>query len=113
MQGDFRIYRPSSSNKAFYLPPYSPNLNLIERFWKYSKSEMLNSAHADTFAEFKLRNGIFLYADGKSNRNKVNSLISEKFQLFDEVESLTVINGSLRGQLVYYGKYVAVFYIPA
>ncbi|MDR1537776.1 MAG: transposase [Clostridiales bacterium] len=61
------------SIKLFYLPPYSPNLNLIERFWKYAKSEMLNGAHADTFAEFKLRIDKFLYEADKANRRRVNS----------------------------------------
>ena len=31
-----------------YLPPYSPNLNLIERLWKFVKGRCLNSRyHAD------------------------------------------------------------------
>jgi len=27
--------------KVIYLPAYSPNLNLIERLWKYSKKKLL------------------------------------------------------------------------
>jgi transposase len=32
-----------------FLPPYSPNLNLIERFWKLVKSRVLNAAYHGTF----------------------------------------------------------------
>ena len=28
-------------NGAYNLPPYSPNLNLIERLWRYAKNEIL------------------------------------------------------------------------
>jgi transposase len=35
-----------------FLPPYSPNLNLIERFWKLVKSRVLNAAYHGTFEEF-------------------------------------------------------------
>ena len=27
--------------EIIYLPPYSPNLNLIERLWRYAKNEIL------------------------------------------------------------------------
>ncbi|MEJ7662224.1 MAG: transposase [Hymenobacter sp.] len=26
-----------------FLPPYSPNLNLIERFWKYLRQKIINT----------------------------------------------------------------------
>ena len=35
-----------------YLPPYSPNLNLIERAWKFIRSECLNSTYYDKFQTF-------------------------------------------------------------
>ena len=35
-----------------YLPPYSPNLNLIERLWKYVKGE-LRSKYYDDFTAFR------------------------------------------------------------
>ena len=36
-----------------YLPAYSPNLNLIERLWRFVKKQVLYSIHDDTFAHFK------------------------------------------------------------
>ncbi len=29
--------------ELLYLPPYSPNLNLIERFWKYRKGKVVRN----------------------------------------------------------------------
>ena len=37
-----------------YLPPYSPNLNLIERLWKRVKKECLNSKYHKILANLKL-----------------------------------------------------------
>lgn len=39
--------------ELLFLPPYSPNLNLIERLWKFLKKEVLNSRYYATFAAFK------------------------------------------------------------
>lgn len=35
-----------------YLPPYSPNLNLIERLWKFFKKKILINKYYQTFSEF-------------------------------------------------------------
>jgi transposase len=36
-----------------FFPPYSPNLNPIERFWKLVKTKALNAAYHGAFEEFK------------------------------------------------------------
>jgi hypothetical protein len=36
------------------VPPHSPNLNLIERYWKFFKKKVLNNRYYKTFEEFKL-----------------------------------------------------------
>lgn len=38
---DIRAYAASMAIKLIYLPPYSPNLNLIERVWLYFKKAIL------------------------------------------------------------------------
>lgn len=38
--------------ELLFLPPYSPNLNLIERVWKFLRSKCLNAKYYATFAEF-------------------------------------------------------------
>ncbi|MDR4503210.1 MAG: IS630 family transposase [Candidatus Scalindua sp.] len=44
-------YLEISKVKIVFLPPYSPNLNLIERLWKYFRKKVLNNKYhySDTF----------------------------------------------------------------
>jgi transposase len=35
-----------------YLPSYSPNLNLIERVWKFVKADCLRSTYYEKYEEF-------------------------------------------------------------
>jgi len=69
--------------ELIFLPTYSPNLNLIERLWKFVKSEVLNAAYHGTFDDFK--NAIDNCVDQTDNNLKpqMDILISEKVQLFD------------------------------
>lgn len=39
--------------KLIFLPPYSPNLNLIERLWKFLKKKVRKNVYYDTFKKFK------------------------------------------------------------
>ena len=34
-----------------YIPPYSPNLNLIERLWQFVKKHALQGKHFEKFAD--------------------------------------------------------------
>jgi len=38
--------------KLKWLPSYSPNLNLIERLWKFTKKKCLYNVYCETFDEF-------------------------------------------------------------
>ena len=38
--------------KLLFLPPYSPNLNLIERLWKFMKKILTHNKYYKTFTEF-------------------------------------------------------------
>ena len=38
--------------ELIYLPPYCPNLNLIERLWKYFKKKVTKNKYYQTFEEF-------------------------------------------------------------
>lgn len=64
-----------------YIPPYSPNLNLIERLWKFVKGE-LSSKYYDDFAAFRQKiDSIISSTDGKS-KSKIDSLMGKGVQLF-------------------------------
>ena len=67
--------------ELLYLPTYSPNLNLIERFWKFLKRKVARNRYYTTFVEFrdavqKVLNNITAY------RDELSSLMTERFQLF-------------------------------
>ena len=67
-----------------YIPPYSPNLNLIERLWKLVKGE-LRCRYYDDFKLFRATiDGII---NGMDNRYKqqIDNLIGEKVQLYDDL----------------------------
>jgi transposase len=36
-----------------YLPPYSPNLNLIERLWRYFKKKVMKNQYYDDYTKFE------------------------------------------------------------
>jgi transposase len=68
-----------------FLPPYSPNLNLIERFWKLVKAKVLNAAYHGTFEDFKRTIDDCISGSNRKHKKETASLISENFQLFTDV----------------------------
>src|SRR5947207_2850726 len=46
--------------EILFLPPYSPNLNLIERLWKFVRKECLYDKYYQHFSLFKEAGGLLL-----------------------------------------------------
>ncbi len=62
-----------------FLPPYSPNLNLIERVWKFLKKKLKNK-YIEKFADFKLWiNDFCKYFD--EFKSEISKLISDNIQI--------------------------------
>lgn len=76
-----------------YLPPYSPNLNLIERLWKFVKAE-LRTKYYDDFSLFCKKIDSIIDSTTRSNRPKIEKLIGEKIQLFDILSLFTDTSSS-------------------
>ena len=70
-----------------YIPPYSPNLNLIERFWKFVKGE-LRSKYYDDFGVFRKQIDSIIASASHENKEKISSLIGQKVQLFNGLHSV-------------------------
>jgi len=70
-----------------FLPPYSPNLNLIERLWKFVKNE-LRSRYYDDFSIFRQRIDSIIESTSNENKDKISKLIGQKVQLFDGLHSV-------------------------
>ena len=62
-----------------YLPPYSPNLNLIERLWRFVKKEVLYSTHYDNFEAFKNSIDTCINELGTCFKSKIQSLMTMNF----------------------------------
>jgi transposase len=69
--------------ELMFIPSYSPNLNLMERLWKWLKKDCLNCKYYSNFCEFKEAIDLSL---NKINNGQVqtdmDSLLTLKFQLF-------------------------------
>lgn len=70
-----------------YLPSYSPNLNLIERLWKFVKSELRQKYYSD-FNEFKARILEILASVDTTNHDRICRLISKNIQLYDGLKPI-------------------------
>ena len=73
----------SQFNFAEDLPSYSPNLNLIERLWKLVKAECLHGRYYPSFKPFKEAIVTALERTDPTFQQKLQSLLTLKFQLFD------------------------------
>jgi len=71
--------------ELIFLPTYSPNLNLIERLWKFVKAEVLNAAYHSSFEDFSKAIDSCVQGTHTIYKDRLDSLISEKVQFFDYV----------------------------
>jgi transposase len=63
-----------------YLPPYSPNLNPIERLWKFVRKKFFKDRYRETFAKFCAQLQDF-FANLDQSRTELTSLLTENFEL--------------------------------
>jgi len=75
-------YLTESRIELMFLPPYAPNLNLIERYWKYFKKTILYNEYYETFKEFKQACKVF-FENPEDHIDPLRSLLAENFQIID------------------------------
>ena len=75
-----------------FIPPYSPNLNLIERLWRFVKAE-LRSKYYDNFNLFQAKINSIISSTHNDNKVNFDRLIGDNVQLFDD--ALPVSNKSV------------------
>lgn len=66
-----------------YLPPYSPNLNPIERLWKFVRKKFFKDKYRDTFAKFCQQLDDF-FAHLEQYHAELDSLLTDNFELIPE-----------------------------
>jgi transposase len=76
--------------ELLYLPPYSPNLNLIERLWKFVKKKCLWSKYYSDFNKFENAITDCLSRTHTTYKKELDSLLTFNFQSFKEAQSVTV-----------------------
>ncbi len=76
--------------ELLFLPSYSPNLNLIERLWKFVKKQALHSRHHTNYADFQAAIDNCLDELTTTHKSALASLLTLKFQTFQNVPMLSV-----------------------
>lgn len=66
--------------QLIYLPPYSPNLNLIERYWKFFKKTVMHNHYYETFEQFKQACKSF-FRKRKNYLPELQNLLTENFHI--------------------------------
>ncbi len=66
--------------KLFYLPPYSPNLNPIERLWKFMKKKILYNKYYERLSEFESACMNF-FRGIRKYKDELETLLTDNFQI--------------------------------
>jgi transposase len=69
--------------ELLFLPTYSPNLNLIERLWKFVRKECLYSTYYEHFDAFKQAITLCLSETTGCHQAALNRLLTLEFQTFE------------------------------
>ena len=77
---DVSAFLETSKIELVFLPPYAPNLNLIERFWKFFKKQVLYNRYYETFDKFKNACAAF-FANAHQYAAQLRALLTENFQI--------------------------------
>lgn len=63
-----------------FLPPYAPNLNLIERFWRFVKGKLVKNTYYKKYITFRAK--VFQFLNHVNNyKDEFKSLMVENFQI--------------------------------
>lgn len=73
-------YLKTSKIKIHYLPPYSPNLNPIERLWRVLREKKTYNKCYEKFAEFKKEIRRFFFEEIPKMKRELTSRITDNFQ---------------------------------
>jgi transposase len=68
--------------ELLFLPPYSPNLNIIERLWKFTKKKMLYATYYESPVKFHQAITGFFETINQKHNSELRKLLTLNFQFF-------------------------------
>lgn len=76
-------YAESVGITPYYIPPYSPNLNLVERLRKFMKKVLVKNRYFENFDDFY---NVFIgfFTDLEEHKDELTSIFDNKFQILKE-----------------------------
>ncbi len=80
-----QAYLKTSRIKMIFLPTYSPNLNLIERFWKLLKKEAINNIYYEHFRDFQDAVLTFCNKSSPQHRALIKQFVGTKLHLLKPI----------------------------
>ncbi len=79
---DIQEYAKSLGIELIYLPPYTPNLALIERVWKFFKKKFLHNTYYDTFEKFNEAIDLF-FKNWSNYMDELETLLTLEFEIIE------------------------------
>lgn len=69
--------------KLVFLPSYSPNLNLIERFWRLAKEKLVRNNYYEKFKTFRAT--VFQFLNNvHTYHHELKTLMVENFEIVNQ-----------------------------
>lgn len=75
-----RAFAEENDIFLLFLPPYAPNLNLIERLWKFAKKHLVNNNYHEKFSQFFDATDSF-FKNLNLHHQELTTLMTRKFQI--------------------------------
>jgi len=86
-----KIFETHSRVNLIYLPPYCPNLNLIERLWRLLYKKVSVCRRYQKFVDFQ--EAVFGFLDNSKKYSKeLTSLMTEKFNIIEPINSNFILD---------------------
>lgn len=74
--------------KTVFLPPYSPNLNLIERLWRFFHQKITNNHYFETYEEFR-KTSLKFFKNLDYYKEELSTLMTDNFQTIPNLKLQT------------------------
>lgn len=78
------VYAELCGVELFFLPSYSPNLNLIERLWKFTKKKLVHNKYYEKFDQFVGKVNQYFENIGE-HREELTKILKRKFEIIEAV----------------------------